>query len=426
MEGRLLRFYRVPPQLESEPRPRPPRRPTGRRSSPRRGSTRASFRAVGAALDAAVLRRHARRVGGDRGRAAPTSRSASRPPPTAGRPVWFEIVWPWTRPDRMEKYAWPTGKLLKQALFLTLSLLLLGAASFMARRNLVLGRGDRRGAFRVALLLAGAGILSWALGAHHVADWNAQIGLVSAGPGRSCSRPRSSGSSTSRSSRTRGACGPGRSSRGRASWAAASAIPWSAATPSWASRGPCWCSSWRRCVTSLPPLFGQPPPEPIVRLPRPAARPGRRSSARRSASASDAVLLSLGVLLLFVLARCVLRRDVLAAARSWLILLRRGRSARRRGPGSTLPVSVVWMVTWILLLLRFGLLAAIVGPSSTSCCTCSRSRPTCRPGRRGPRCWCCRSRLLAVLALRNALGGTGLRRYAGLAPLLASRAHRAP
>ena len=53
----------------------------------------------------------------------------------------------------------------------------------MARRNLVLGRGDRRGAFRVSLLLCGVGIVSWALGAHNVADWNAQIGLVMRGAG---------------------------------------------------------------------------------------------------------------------------------------------------------------------------------------------------------------------------------------------------
>ena len=53
----------------------------------------------------------------------------------------------------------------------------------MARRNLVLGRGDRRGAFRVSLLLCGVGIVSWALGAHNVADWNAQVGLVTRGAG---------------------------------------------------------------------------------------------------------------------------------------------------------------------------------------------------------------------------------------------------
>ena len=121
--------------------------------------------------------------GRGRGPVAPTVPIRVEAAAHRGKPVWFEVIWPWTRPDRMEKYAWPAGKLLKQALWITLSLLLLAAASFMARRNIVLGRGDRRGAFRVALLLSGAGILSWALGAHHVADWSAETGLVGRGAG---------------------------------------------------------------------------------------------------------------------------------------------------------------------------------------------------------------------------------------------------
>ena len=115
----------------------------------------ASFRAVDAALDARPSTSTRAPRGRGPGRAGPTSPSGSRPRRTAGRPAWFEIVWPWTRPERMETYAWPTAKLLQPgAVPHRWSLLLLGAAGFMARRNLVLGRGDRRGAFRVALLLA--------------------------------------------------------------------------------------------------------------------------------------------------------------------------------------------------------------------------------------------------------------------------------
>ena len=134
-----------------------------------------------------------------------------------GHPVWFELVWPWTKPERMDSGAWPTAKVMRQVVFLLVVLLLLGAAIFMARRNLVLGRGDRRGAFRISLLLCGLGLLSWAFGAHNVA------GLERAGrPGHAgrradaCWRRASSGSSTSPSSPTRAACVPGRSSRGRA------------------------------------------------------------------------------------------------------------------------------------------------------------------------------------------------------------------
>ena len=30
-----------------------------------------------------------------------------------GRPAWFEGVWPWTRPERRESYAWPPAKVLR-------------------------------------------------------------------------------------------------------------------------------------------------------------------------------------------------------------------------------------------------------------------------------------------------------------------------
>ena len=100
-----------------------------------------------------------------------------------GRPVWFEVIPPWAQPERMAGAAWPMGKLAKQLTFFTVTLVLMGAAGFMARRNTVLGRGDRRGAFRVALVLFAVGWLSWATGAHHVADLNAQMGIAARGAG---------------------------------------------------------------------------------------------------------------------------------------------------------------------------------------------------------------------------------------------------
>jgi hypothetical protein len=181
MEGRLLRFYSIPPQVETElagPAPAPDwsvlfsearldpgsfREVPPRWTPPFYVDTRAAWEGswpgrpdINVRIEAAAHR---------------------------GRAAWFEVVWPWTRPERMESHSWPTAKLMRQAIFLTVMLVLLGAAAFMARRNLVLGRGDRRGAFRVSLLLCGVGIVSWALGAHNVADWNAQIGLVTRGAG---------------------------------------------------------------------------------------------------------------------------------------------------------------------------------------------------------------------------------------------------
>ena len=183
-EGRLLRFYADPAAARGRAHG------TGRgarlvaRSSPRRASTRprsVRWRRAGRRSSTSTRARRGRA----RGRAGPTSPSGSRPRRTAGAPRGSRSsgrgrspsAWrPQCVADRQARCS--------QALFLTLVFLLLGAAGFMARRNMVLGRGDRRGAFRVSLLLSRrVGIVSWALGAHNVADWNAQIGLVSRGAG---------------------------------------------------------------------------------------------------------------------------------------------------------------------------------------------------------------------------------------------------
>jgi hypothetical protein len=70
---------------------------------------------------------------------------------------------------------------LRVAILLLLGLTAVGAV--LAKRNIVLGRGDRRGAFRLALGIAGLGMLSFTLGAHHVADLAMEISLLARGAG---------------------------------------------------------------------------------------------------------------------------------------------------------------------------------------------------------------------------------------------------
>jgi hypothetical protein len=59
----------------------------------------------------------------------------------------------------------------------TVVLSLLFGALVLARRNVRLGRGDRRGAFRVAAFLLVLSMLGWLLGAHHVADLLGEFGM---------------------------------------------------------------------------------------------------------------------------------------------------------------------------------------------------------------------------------------------------------
>jgi hypothetical protein len=59
----------------------------------------------------------------------------------------------------------------------TVLLALLFGALVLARRNMRLGRGDRRGAFRLAAFLLVLSMLAWLLGAHHVADLLGEFGM---------------------------------------------------------------------------------------------------------------------------------------------------------------------------------------------------------------------------------------------------------
>jgi serine/threonine-protein kinase len=82
-----------------------------------------------------------------------------------GQPVWLRTIAPWSRPERdaPSHPVWYTGFVF----FVALVIAILVAFSFLARYNLRLGRGDPRGALKVALAvfvafgLAGSLFPSW-------------------------------------------------------------------------------------------------------------------------------------------------------------------------------------------------------------------------------------------------------------------------
>ncbi len=91
-----------------------------------------------------------------------------------GRPVYFEVLGPWNRPSRGEEVR-PliSGGITVILLFLSLVI----AGSIIARRNLRLGRGDPRGAFRIAAVLFVMSLSSWLLLADHVADLQGEFAM---------------------------------------------------------------------------------------------------------------------------------------------------------------------------------------------------------------------------------------------------------
>ena len=89
-----------------------------------------------------------------------------------GRLVFVQTVGPWTGASRE---APPKTKTFAQRMpdvFLALLILSLIVGSvLLARRNMVLGRGDQQGGWRVAAALAVLVVLRWAFWAHHVPDY---------------------------------------------------------------------------------------------------------------------------------------------------------------------------------------------------------------------------------------------------------------
>ncbi|NDQ56030.1 MAG: serine/threonine protein kinase [Acidipila sp.] len=93
-----------------------------------------------------------------------------------GKPVSFEIIGPWTRPERVQNYQASPRERASTVILIVILLLLMVGAVLCARFNLRKGRGDRRGAFRLGAFVFLAMSASWIICADHVAG-AAELGL---------------------------------------------------------------------------------------------------------------------------------------------------------------------------------------------------------------------------------------------------------
>ncbi len=87
-----------------------------------------------------------------------------------GKPIAFRVVWPWTTPTRQEETERPQAQRVGNMMMLGVLVTVLVGSVLVARRNVRLNRGDRRGAFRLAMFVFTASLASWALGGTHVAS----------------------------------------------------------------------------------------------------------------------------------------------------------------------------------------------------------------------------------------------------------------
>jgi serine/threonine-protein kinase len=173
--GRLVALYAVPAQVED---------PAAPRSAP--GDPRALFAMAG--LDLTRFRPAASRWTPD---VYSDQRAAFEGPYTArafpvrvetawhrGVPVYFEIVAPWSRPQRAQPFRYSRRQMIGSRIGLALLTGVGIVAALLARRHLQMGLGDRRGATRVAGFAFAAGFAAWVLEADHVLDLAGEVGLI--------------------------------------------------------------------------------------------------------------------------------------------------------------------------------------------------------------------------------------------------------
>jgi serine/threonine-protein kinase len=86
----------------------------------------------------------------------------------AGKPVYFEIIDTWERPPDSQANLGSTRQRALGILLLTIFITALVGSALLAWRNLRLGRGDRKGAFRLAAFVFAVLFLRWLFTAHHV------------------------------------------------------------------------------------------------------------------------------------------------------------------------------------------------------------------------------------------------------------------
>ena len=85
-----------------------------------------------------------------------------------GQTVMFQLVGPWNTPGRVAPLALsPLAQRIGLLSLLTMLVALAGVGLFIARRNLRMGRGDRRGATRLVIVVFTLGVVQFLFTAHH-------------------------------------------------------------------------------------------------------------------------------------------------------------------------------------------------------------------------------------------------------------------
>lgn len=87
-----------------------------------------------------------------------------------GKPVFFRMIGPWTRPERMRPFEETRGRKVGQLVEVVLFLLIVFGTAALARRQYKRGKGDRQGAWRLASTILLTQVAIWLFYGHFVPD----------------------------------------------------------------------------------------------------------------------------------------------------------------------------------------------------------------------------------------------------------------
>ena len=92
-----------------------------------------------------------------------------------GRPVYFEVLGAWSKPQRMQPAELDARSKRLFVVIFAVFMTAIVTGAVLARRNWRLGRGDRKGAFRLAVVVFALSLLGWAVGASHVPTFRGEL-----------------------------------------------------------------------------------------------------------------------------------------------------------------------------------------------------------------------------------------------------------
>jgi serine/threonine-protein kinase len=166
MRGRLVELYSIPPQLDAASPVAAPE-PDWRSLFAEAGLDLARFQAAApqwTPISYGDSRRAWEGTHPERGELRLRVEAAAY----RGRPVSFQVLPPWARPERMAAVRSSRAERAGEAIGTSLLLAVLLVAAFLAHRHVANGRGDLKGALRLAEYMVLTGIMAWLLWCDHV------------------------------------------------------------------------------------------------------------------------------------------------------------------------------------------------------------------------------------------------------------------